>query len=260
MIACRTEIAALIGQLEGIAGLYVQDARARLRLVHNEGRRFPAASLIKLPIYLEFLNGVRRGEVDPDARVTLRPPMVAGGSGVLQEAPPGSAHALHRIAELMITASDNTAANILIDLLGRERINAAARALGMQDTRLQRKMMDFDSRAAGRDNYTTPRDMHAFLDALLHPRVLPVDTAGKIIATLRQQALNTKLPAELPPEAVAAHKTGELDGVEHDAGLIFLGEQCCSVAVLTMDLRSNADGVSFCRKIGRLVCDAMRKA
>lgn len=253
----RTEIEALIRDLDGTAGLHIQDADGRIHLEHNATRRFPAASLIKLPIYLEYVNRVARGELDPAGKISLPHGSVAGGCGVLKDAPPGSSHALGRIAELMITVSDNIAANMLIDLLGPDRINAAARTLGMRDTRLQRKMMDLESQAAGKDNYTTPRDVCVFLDALLHPRIMAPGTAREIISALRRQELNAKLPALLPPAAVVAHKTGELQGVEHDAGLLFCGNKCCIAAVLTEGLASNAAGVSFCRKIGRLVYDAL---
>jgi beta-lactamase class A len=256
----RRKIEALIEGLDGIAGLCVRDTRDRLRLAHNDGGLFPAASLIKLPIYFEYLNRVRQGSLDPKRCITLPAPSIVGGCGILKDAPPGTAHALERIATLMVTDSDNTAANILIDILGRERINAAARALGMKDTRLQRKMMDVESLAAGKDNYTTPRDVQAFLEALRRPGAMPPEAGREIMAVLRRQTLNTKLPALLPPAAVVAHKTGELAGVEHDAGLVFNGPDCCLVVVLTRDLARNEDGVTFCRKIGRLVFDAISSA
>lgn len=256
----RNRIAELVRGLDGVAGLVIQDDTGGLRLEHNADRPFPAASLIKLPIYLAYRQRVAAGELNPGAAEIIPPEAVAGGSGVLQHAPPGASQSLGRIADLMLTASDNTAANLLIDILGMARINAAAQALGMRHTLLQRKMMDFASREAGRDNVTTPRDVAAFLEALQRPGALDPEIAREIVAVLRRQTLVTKLPAALPPGAVAAHKTGELEGVEHDAGLIFRGDRCAVVAVLTAGLTRNADGVAFCREIGRLVSEALAGA
>lgn len=257
MIDWRADILGMIEGLEGTAGVYVRDARDRIDLVHNGDGLFPAASLIKLPVYFEYLDRVRQGGLDPAAVITIPQRSRVGGCGILKDAPPGASYTLERIATLMLTVSDNTAANILIDILGRARINAAARSLGMQDTVLQRHMMDFDSLAAGKDNFTTPRDVHAFLGELLHPRVMAPEIGRQIISVLRRQELNTKLPARLPPSAAVAHKTGEMDGVEHDAGLVFSAGNVCRVTVLTRDLSRNDDGVSLCRNIGRLVFDAI---
>ncbi|MFZ7125457.1 MAG: serine hydrolase [Desulfobacterales bacterium] len=247
----------LIDGLDGTAGLHIQEACGRFRWLHNDRLRFPAASLIKLPIYYEYRTRVSRGDLDPAEKITLSKHSVVGGCGILKAEPPGSVHTLDRVAQLMIAASDNTAANILIDILGKDRINAAAATLGMKDTILQRKMMDFESRDAEKDNWTTPRDVFVFLDELLHPRHMSPDLGAEILSALKCQRIKTKLPAWLPPSAVAAHKTGELDGVEHDAGILFNADRCCTVVALTKDLKCNDDGIAFCRRIGHLVYEAV---
>ena len=253
LIDYRTTIKTLIRKLEGTAGLYIQAANERIRMVHNGDLLFPAASLIKLPIYFEYLNRIRKGDLDPARKITLSKESIAGGHGILKNEPLNSVHELKKIAKLMITVSDNSATNFLIDILSLDRINHAAKTLGMRDTVLQRKMMDLDSLASGKDNHTTARDIYVFLDEILHPKVISPEIGLEIINTLKHQELNTKLPSRLPSSTVIAHKTGELDGVEHDAGLIFSGKKWCIVVVLTKDLGSNDDGVLFCREIGRLI-------
>ncbi len=253
MIDYRTKIEALIHRLDGTAGLYIQGADERIRLVHNDDHLFPAASLIKLPIYYEYLNLISKGDLDPARKISLSKESIVGGDGILKNEPLNSAHELNKIAKLMITISDNTATNILIDILGLDRINSAVKKIGMRDTILQRKMMDFDSLASGKDNLTTARDIYVFMDEILHSKVISPEIGLEIINTLKHQKLNTKLPSRLPQSAVVAHKTGELDSVEHDAGLIFIRKKWCIVVVLIKDLETNQDGVLFCREIGRLI-------
>lgn len=257
MIDYRAEIKALIDGIEGTAGLYIQSMDGRIRLTLNPDLTFPAASLIKLPIFHEYSNRVRSGGLDPARKITLSKNSIVGGHGILKTEPLNSTHALNEIAELMITLSDNTAANILIDILGMDRINDAAQTLGMKNAVLQRKMMDFDSLAEGKDNRTTPRDISLFLGELLHTRVISPEMGQEMRGALKRQAVRNKLPALLPPSTVIAHKTGALDGAEHDAGIVFSASGRCIIVVLTKDLASNDDGVSFCRKIGRLIFDVM---
>ena len=168
----RTTIEALIHRLAGTAGLYIKSANERIHYVHNGDLLFPAASLIKLAIYFEYLNRICKGHLDPARKIALSKESIVGGHGILKNEPLNSAHELKKIAKLMITDSDNTATNILIDILGLDRINFAVKTLGMRDTILQRKMLDVDSMASGKDNLTTARDIYVFLDEILHPKAI----------------------------------------------------------------------------------------
>jgi beta-lactamase class A len=102
--------------------------------------------------------------------------------------------------------------------------------------------------------------MFLFLNELLHPEIISPEMGLEIIETLKHQAIRNKLPALLPPSTVIAHKTGELDGAEHDAGIVFCAEKRCIIVTMTKSLSRNDDGVSFCREIGRMVVDAMSGA
>jgi beta-lactamase class A len=165
----------------------------------------------------------------------------------------------------MISVSDNTAANLLIDRLGMDTINGGFRELGLTGTVLGRKMLDFEAKKAGKDNYTTAGDVAVLLETLHSGKNLPVSARNRMMEILSAQKLNSKLPGMIPVldvddvELFLAHKTGELPGNEHDAGVFFFrGRKPVVVSVLTEGLKDRSEGVEFCARIGRILYDAFR--
>lgn len=249
----RDRLTKLLHDTPGACGLCVQVPDQPPLIEHNAGLRFPAASLIKLPIYYQYLLQCRSGELQPDAAVRLEKHHWVDGCGIMKEAEPGTKFRLGQIARYMLIHSDNVATNLMIDLLGIEPINATITRLGMAKSCLQRKMYDFESKAKGLDNWTTAGDVQTFLLGMLKPSPGDEQICAAVIETLKDQQINHKLPALLPKGAVLAHKTGELSGVEHNAGIIYGPEATVCVSALTMDLEENAHGVVFCQEVGRLV-------
>ena len=88
----------------------------------------------------------------------------------------------------------------------------------MEQTRLQRKMMDSEAVKAGRDNFTSPRDTGKLLRLLVEGKVVNKEASEKMLDIMKRQQLRNKLPALLPEDVVIAHKTGDLHLMEHDVG------------------------------------------
>ena len=118
-------------------------------------------------------------------------------------------------AALMVTLSDNTATNVLIDRLGMERIAARMQALGLTGTKLRRHMMDTAAARRGDENVSTPRRARAAAAGDARAGCRTRDRAA-------EEAEGE--PAAEGPAATAsqsADKSGELDGVRVDAGIVF---------------------------------------
>src|SRR5579884_1362594 len=237
--------------LDGRLGCLVCDAGGAVWAAHRADERFAAASVIKVPILAALAAGMRRW----DQVVPLDPCDDAAGSGVIQYLSP-HAYTLRDLATLMIIVSDNRATNLIIDLLGIERINAYIARAGWRDTVLGRRMYDFAARAQGRENLSTPRDLADLFVRLLQGRLASPATSEIVLGILRAQQFRDKLPAWLPPDAAAAHKTGELPGVQNDCGILFLPSGPVVVAVLTSDLTRAARGRLAVQEIGRAIVEA----
>jgi beta-lactamase class A len=168
------------------------------------GRTFAAASTIKLFIYSAF----RRSKLDPGETAAASG---TGGSGVTEYLQTPLTLADH--AFLMLAVSDNASTNILIDLLGFGAVATEIARLGLEHTRVRRRMM-----SDGPENETTAADLATGLT-----RLLDEPFAGDMLQALRVAAdAESFLPHVLPGARVAA-KSGELDTVRHEVAYVELG-------------------------------------
>lgn len=112
----------------------------------------------------------------------------------------------------MITISDNYAALLLADKVGLNDI-----ALFLQENKFSQSKVGMH----GKDPVTTPWDIALFFDKLYKGQLIDRTNSNKMLALLKQQRLNDKIPEYLPTNVVVAHKTGELDDVTHDGGIVY---------------------------------------
>ncbi len=142
------------------------------------------------------------------------------------------------LLERMITVSDNEATNAFIDRFGMDKLNAYFESAGYADTRVGRRMLDYDAMAAGRDNYTSVWDVVQFLKKVYYNQ--SDWTCADMLAIMERQQVKTKIPRLLPGGVRVAHKTGELDTVENDVGIIFTEDADFAVVFLCSDLSDRA--------------------
>jgi beta-lactamase class A len=124
----------------------------------NENEVVPSASVIKVFIMAEILRQVKEGKLSLKQRIVVDEKVKVPFS-ILTLLENGNSYSLADIITLMIVQSDNTASNILSDIAGMENVNKMIRSLGLNNSVLQRKMMDFNARKEGRENYTTASEM-----------------------------------------------------------------------------------------------------
>lgn len=233
LTAIRTELDDLIQRAPGAVGLVIEDLTTGERLEWSPEMRFPAASVIKIAILVDALRQVEERTVRLDQMVAGSEDAKVGGFGVLKELTSVDSLSLHDLLTLMIIVSDNTATNLVIDLLGMASINATIESLGLTGTRLQRKMMDDAARARGLENITTAGDIARLLRLIVTRQILTAEACDLALDILARQQVRDRLPLYLPAGIRVAHKTGELPGVRHDAGVIFFDSGPMIVVALT---------------------------
>ncbi|HEY6189867.1 MAG TPA: serine hydrolase [Pyrinomonadaceae bacterium] len=91
-------------------------------VAHNHNLQLAIGSTFKLYILSELLRSIDNGEHRWEEITTLDPRLRSLPTGILQQWPAGAPLTLHTLAALMISQSDNTAADHLLFLLGRKRI------------------------------------------------------------------------------------------------------------------------------------------
>lgn len=233
--ANSADILKRISNLRGEAGIVVEDLETGWTFIHNEDQPFPAASLVKIPIMVACFKAAQEGRLDLSEKHVLRREDRVGGSGILRRMRNGRSFTYSQLIDYMVTESDNIACNIMIDRLGFDYINQVFEELGLEKTRLNRKMIDFTARDQGIENYTTAAEMTGLLDRIYHHRCFNAEISERCLAVLKRQKINDRLPRYLPKEVTVAHKTGLEKEVCHDAGIVFTpsGDYIITVLVHT---------------------------
>src|SRR5205823_13033464 len=136
---------------------------------------------------------------------------------------------------------DNTATNVLIDLLGIDAIAARLTALGMTATKLRRHMMDVGAARRGDENVSTPAEIVRLLEVISKGEGLSPAGREQAMALLKKPKAS-RLRRALPPAVEAADKPGELEGVRVDAGLVLAKNRPYIRCVMTTYLKDDAEG------------------
>nr|MCU0495700.1 class A beta-lactamase-related serine hydrolase [Chloroflexaceae bacterium] len=96
---------------------------------------------------------------------------------------------------------------------------------------------------AGRDNFTSPADMLLLLQALDKGDVTGAAGKDEILAAMKLNEERDKIQAELPGNISVAHKTGTIDNVEHDAGIVYLPNRPYYLVLMSNNV-PNATGIA----------------
>ncbi len=215
-------------------GLIIKDLSTGWTIAVNEDKLFPSASLVKVPIMATIFSLAAEKRLNLEQRLALANKCKALGSGIIKDYAAGTEFNIDYLIEVMITESDNTAANMLIDYLGFEPLNNYFKKLGLSNTNIARKMMDFKSRKAGLENFTSVGDVAFLLEEIYNNKLINKDFSQKCLKILKRQKARDRIPAKLPSGAVVAHKTGLEKGVCHDAGIVFTPNGDFLICVLTL--------------------------
>jgi beta-lactamase class A len=199
-------------------------------------RVVPAASTIKTAILVTLYRAIDAGELTLDDRHPVTAVARVPGSGVLTWMSPELVLSVADLAYLMIAVSDNTASNLLLEVLGLERVRATIDALGMHRTELRRPFVGRAVAPGEPDNLTCATDLVALLSGIAAATAATVESCARIRATLSQQQDRARLARFLPTTSGFAGKSGSLDGIVHDTGLLDTSHGPLAVAVLTRDL------------------------
>src|SRR6266487_2135619 len=232
-------VAEIAARFDGVMGVAIVDLTDGRTILKNADRVFPTASSIKIAILLELYRqdqeartGVA-GKTKLDDSYTFDPKDLVEDSRIMAGLTPGVTRVTNRdLAQFMIAVSDNSAANILYDRVGRDNVNVMLRGLGLSKTMLRRKMMDIAAARRGEENVATPREMARLLESIHKGKVLDKQSTMELIkqlSTLKQ----SYIPRYLPESVQVANKPGELEGVRTDSGIIFAPDRPFAMSVMT---------------------------
>jgi beta-lactamase class A len=253
LTALEPELAHLASLSPGIVAVSVADLSGGHAIAINGDVNLPAASTIKIPVMVEVFRQIAQGRFTLNTTVALTDADRDSGYGSLCDAPWGSRYSVDELVRLMITESDNTAANMLIRLVGRQNINATMDGLGLAQTRLGDSIRsDGDIRSLR----TTTNEMMRLLIMIAERRIITDDACSQMLAILAAQRHNTLIPKDLPKGLAIAHKTGTLHDTLNDVGVVYLEGAPYVICAFATHLEDLDDGERFIRTASKLTYHA----
>ena len=254
----KKKIEKIISQVEGNVCINFYDLNKNNGFSVNGDKKVLSASMIKLLILAELMKKIFENKFSLSDTVMMANFMKIGGDGVLKELNTGHHFTLKELATLMTIVSDNQATNILIDFLGMENINQLGKELDLKETFLGRKMMDAEARKKGYDNYTCADDISLLLKLIYQEKLINKEASQLMLDILLRQQQGERLQRYLPSDIKIAHKCGDLDNLENDGGIIWLGDRAYILVVLTNGM-PNLQCKQTIGKISKFVYDKMEE-
>ncbi|KAA9004125.1 serine hydrolase [Paenibacillus spiritus] len=178
--------------MEDLSGSYADDG-----IVLGKDDTYKPASTIKMALVSALMQQVDNGTLKLSDTVTVEPADVVGGTGSLQKESFPKEVTLERLARLMITQSDNTATNVLIDVVGLDKVQALMDKLGLKVMHLGRKMFA-SAPTPEQDNYINAADLVTLLEKIYDGTFLTTASRNQIITWMAAQEVNTKFGTALP--------------------------------------------------------------
>ncbi len=189
----------------------------------NENKKFDSASLYKLWVMGVAMQKIKDGEFDEDQVLsaslqkldatlsTVSPTPTPEGSSV--SSTPGEEAKISMTTkeaiEKMIKLSDNYAALLVASRAGTFSVTNFLKKYGLNDSNFRSPPK------------TTAHDIALFYDLLYKGEIVDRQYSDRMIEILKMQTINDRIPKYIPDEIPVAHKTGELFGSKHDAGIVF---------------------------------------
>lgn len=230
---------ALKHQLSNVSIFYF-DGNTDNNIDINSKRNWIPASTIKLYVAMYAYDQIAKGKVGLQDLVKIKSQNIVPSEIDTPELPYmklGQTVTIARLLKQMLTQSDNTAYNTLLDIFDRRDVTKYVQDLGLANSSVRSKLNVDDQQILS--EYATPgfgnnvTSAGDFATAFVLIRGNRIPGAAALYAILLQQKLNNMIPAQLPKKVTVAHKTGDLAPLYHDGGIIVDANRSYILSVFT---------------------------
>ena len=243
----QKKIAAMAAAYDGHIALYAKNLTTGETVSVDAGKPVQTASVIKLALMLQAFEQIHAGKLQLSQPLVLTKENQVGGSGILGQLDPGLNLTLKDAITLMVTLSDNTATNMLIDAVGLAPTNEMVARMGLKNTYFYKKVflaatgpMPADQKQFGLGK-TTPEEMAKLVESIYRCDLGDRDLCTEMITIMRNQQYRAMIPRYLvTPDnsetlSPIADKIGMLDAVRNDVALVYTARGPIILSIFTYD-------------------------
>jgi beta-lactamase class A len=271
----RAEFSRFAMMTDGTVGIAVRRIGSDKMVVLNGNTLFPMASTYKVAVAGSILAQVDKGQITLDTMLPVDHRMLVSDGIAAMMPHPGLSMSVYNLLELMLTRSDNSATDVLVkQAAGPQAVTAWLRSIGVRDQRVddntaqllyramgvapaegsfarnvdaaleadpglrERDARDLPNLAFAADprDTSTPEAMIDLLTKIAQGKALKADTTHILLEVMaRCKTGENRLKGLLPPGTLIAHKTGTLNGLANDVGIVTLPDgSTMAIAVFVM--------------------------
>lgn len=263
-------IRAEVAQFKGKVSLFAKNLDTGATYSLDGDNRVRTASTIKVAIMVEAFARVAEGKAKWTDEVVLTTAKKVSGSGVLQDLSDGLKLTLRDAVTLMMTVSDNTATNLVLEVLTTDAVNARMDSLGFKQTRVLRKIGSGGTSRAGEDpvlkpfgtGVTTPHEMATLVETLERGEIISPAASKEMIALMKREQHRDGIGRAIADEM--ATKAGALDRLRSDVGIIYSKRGRIVMAITCDDMpetiwSAENPGYLMLSRLSRILIDGLGK-
>ena len=221
-------VRAEVAQFKGKVSLFAKNLDTGAVYELGGDDRVPTASTIKIAIMVEAFARVNDGKAKWTDELILTKEKKVGGSGILGEFADGLHLTFRDAVNLMMIMSDNTATNLVIDVLTADAVNARMESLGLKETRLMRRVFGGGVSAEGKKEEnkvfglgrTSPREMVLLLEKLERGEVVNAAASKEMLELMKREQGTNGIWRE-DWRVTKATKSGALDALRSNIGILY---------------------------------------
>lgn len=242
----QQELSALVQTFPGKVGLYVHDLKTNETIAINADEPFLMASTYKLPIMIQLFRDHDAKKLSINDQITLKKDQYLP-YGLLSGFTPGSKLSLRDLALLMITVSDNTSTDLILEKVSPKRINETLQSFKIAPMSVNRTnaqlMVDLrnapinPAQTVDKRDSATPRAMGQLIEKLVKNEVASTASCEEMREILTRTQNNARITRKFwdNKDIEVGHKTGTSSVLAHDVGFIKIkGRPEIIVCIYTM--------------------------
>ncbi len=215
-----------LSKLEGHYAIIIKDLSRPLEYKRNENDIFTSASIYKLAVMYKIFDMLEKKQLQETDEI--QPSLTV-------------ANAL----SLSITVSDNNSALALAQTAGWEKIDSLLKSEQISGFSLNQKTPTITAKAVS-----------TLLEKIYNNKAVSADASIKMKQFLLAQKVNDRIPRYLPSETKVAHKTGELDFIRHDAGIVY-GKKSDYIFIFLSETPTPGDATENIANLSIKIFDAL---
>ncbi len=237
------QVKAQIATFKGRVSLYAKNLDTGETYAVDADERVRTASTIKIAVMIEAFARVTEGKAKWSDELVLTKEKKVSGSGIINELSDGLRITLRDAVTLMMTLSDNTATNLVLDVLTTDAVNARMESLGIKNIKINRKVMSGGESMAGKDpenkkyglGFATPREMVFVMEKLERGEIISPAVSKEMIDLMKKEQVRYAIGRSMPDTPLAS-KYGALDRLRSAVGIIYSKKGKIAMAISCDDM------------------------